>query len=98
MDDTDRVRHPSKDAGTIRGALVPSHSSRSFWHGLGDAWTALSYLIGGIVVWGGIGFGLDRLLPTAPILTVVGVLIGNAAGIYLVYLRWPIEEGPRRAS
>jgi hypothetical protein len=28
----------------------------------GDGWRVLSYLIGGVLVYGGIGFGLDRWL------------------------------------
>jgi len=57
------------------------------WRGMGDAWTALSTIIAGIVVWGAIGFGLDRLFGTYPVLMVIGVLVGNFAAIYLIYVR-----------
>lgn len=54
--------------------------------GAAEGWAALSTLIGGIAVWGGTGFGLDRLLGTS-YLVVVGMLIGVTASIYLVYAR-----------
>ena len=57
------------------------------WQGMGDAWTALSTMIAGIVVWGAIGFGLDKVFGIAPVLMVVGVLVGNFASVYLIYVR-----------
>jgi F0F1-type ATP synthase assembly protein I len=67
------------------------------WRGLGDAWTAVSYLICGIAFWGGAGYGLDRLFHTGPALFVTGVLIGNAGGVYLIYLRTlPRDEREKR--
>lgn len=57
------------------------------WSGVGEAWAALSTLIAGIGVWGGVGFGLDHLLGTRPILFVVGALVGNFAAIYLIYVK-----------
>lgn len=93
----DRVRHPRKAAATIHGVLAPSDASPRFWHGLGEAWTALTYVIGGILVWGGLGLLGDHLLGTRPILTVVGALVGNAGGIYAVYIRYPIGKEPGRA-
>jgi len=99
MDATERVRHPGKGADSIHGALAPSSGSpRQFWHGLGEAWTALTYVFGGIVVWGGLGFLGDHAFGTEPILTVLGALVGNAGGIYAVYIRYPIGKGPNRAS
>ena len=54
--------------------------------GAAEGWAALSTLIAGIVVWGGVGFGLDRLFGTS-FLVVVGLLIGVVSSIYLVYVR-----------
>ncbi len=67
--------------------------------GLTDAWSAVSYLISGVVLWGGVGMWLDATLGTRPVLTIVGALLGNAAGIYLVYRRtqWG-ETGVDRAA
>lgn len=66
--------------------------------GLESALSAVSYLVSGVLVWGGVGFGLDLLLGTGPVLAVVGAVVGNAAGVYLIYLRWPVGEEDRRAA
>lgn len=57
------------------------------WQGMGDAWTALSTMIAGIAVWGAIGYGLDHVFGTPPVLMVIGVLLGNFGAIYLIYTR-----------
>lgn len=82
----DPVRHPKNGSHRLPSALH-SAKTRDSWRGLGEAWTAISYLICGIAVWGGVGYGLDRLLNTRPALFIVGVLIGNAGGVYLMYVR-----------
>jgi ATP synthase protein I len=66
------------------------------WSGMDTGWAVTSTLIGGIVVCGLIGFAIDRLVGTDPILTVIGIVLGAAAGIYLVYLKWGKESGERR--
>ena len=53
----------------------------------GQGWSVLSYLIGGIVVWGFIGWLVDRWLDTGGIATAVGVVLGAAGGVYLVVRR-----------
>jgi F0F1-type ATP synthase assembly protein I len=53
----------------------------------GDAWTALSYLLSGFLLFGGIGWGLDWLLGTR-VFTLVGLLAGGAASLYLIYIRY----------
>lgn len=57
---------------------------RQVWKGTGDAWVMVSDLIAGTVVWGAIGFGLDRWLGTDPVLMVTGALVGHIASIALV--------------
>lgn len=71
----------------IRPALRRARETeeRAMWQGLGDAWAALSTIISGVVVWGAIGYGLDRLFATRPIFFVIGAVLGNFGGIYLVY-------------
>jgi hypothetical protein len=53
----------------------------------GEAWTALSYLLSGFLLFGGIGWGLDTLLG-AKVLLPAGLLAGGAASLYLIYLRY----------
>jgi len=45
-------------------------------------------LITATAVWGAIGYGLDRLLHTWPILFAVGAVVGHATGIFIVYRRY----------
>ena len=53
----------------------------------GDGWRVLSYLIGGILVYGGIGFGLDRWLGTQFLLP-VGIVLGAGLTILLLNFRY----------
>jgi F0F1-type ATP synthase assembly protein I len=51
------------------------------------AWNAMSYVISGPVLFGGIGWGLDRWLGTSW-LVAVGILGGMAVSMYLVWVRY----------
>ena len=53
----------------------------------GDGWRVLSYLIGGVVVYGGIGLGLDRLFGTQFLLP-VGVVLGAGLTVLLLHFRY----------
>jgi F0F1-type ATP synthase assembly protein I len=53
----------------------------------GDAWNALSFLITGVLLFGGIGWGLDTLLGTGWLLP-IGLLFGGCASVYLIYVRY----------
>jgi Uncharacterized protein conserved in bacteria len=52
--------------------------------GAGQGWAALSYLFGGILVWGGIGWLVDRWLDLGGIAFAIGAVVGAAGGIYLI--------------
>lgn len=52
-----------------------------------SAWNAMSYVITGPVMFGGIGYGLDDWLGTSW-LVVVGILGGMALSLYLVWFRY----------
>jgi ATP synthase protein I len=43
--------------------------------------------VAGIAVWGGVGFLVDRLVWSRLVFTGIGIVLGAAAGIYIVYLR-----------
>jgi hypothetical protein len=53
----------------------------------GEAWTALSHLLTGILLFGGIGWGVDELFDLRGF-TVAGLLVGAAASMYLIYVRY----------
>ena len=55
--------------------------------GSDQGWTAVSYLVGGMLVWGFVGWLVDRWLDTDGIATAIGVVLGAAGGVYLVVRR-----------
>ena len=50
-------------------------------------WSIVGYLLSGLIIWCGIGWGLDRWLGTT-YLVLAGMLLGAGASIYLVWLRF----------
>lgn len=50
-------------------------------------WSIIGYLIGGLVVWGGIGWGIDKWFGTSYCLF-IGLALGAGSSIYLVWLRF----------
>ena len=52
-----------------------------------EAWAIPSYILSGMLVYGGIGWLLDRWLHTSAMLP-VGVVFGLLFAMYLVYLRF----------
>jgi ATP synthase protein I len=53
----------------------------------GALWSIFAYLLSGLVVWGGIGYGLDQWL-NKNFFTLIGLLLGMGAALYLVWLRF----------
>jgi ATP synthase protein I len=53
-----------------------------------DPMALISYLISGIVLYGGIGWLLDRWLDFDSLFLPIGVVLGVAAGGYLGYMRF----------
>jgi ATP synthase protein I len=52
-----------------------------------DGWRVLSYLIGGLVVYGGAGWLLDRWLNTSFLLP-VGIVLGAGLTVLLLHFRY----------
>jgi F0F1-type ATP synthase assembly protein I len=66
------------------------------WAGMGIGWAVTATLVGGIAVWGSLGYVADRLLGLNPrVLTAVGIVLGAVGAIYLVYLRFGKGEDKR---
>jgi ATP synthase protein I len=64
--------------------------------GESQVWGLISTLVGGPAVWGGIGYGVDRLLDTEVLLP-VGVVVGFVTSIYIVYVKTqeqPVDSRP----
>lgn len=62
----------------------------------GDAWTILSYLLSGLILWGGAGWLLDRWLGTT-FFVLLGMLLGAGSSLYLIYVRYgraPVPDTP----
>lgn len=62
-------------------ARTPPYADR------GDGWTLAMELLTATFVWGGVGWLVDRWLGTAPVLMTAGFVLGNALGIYLIWVR-----------
>ena len=58
------------------------------WAGMGIGWAITATLIAGMLVLGGLGYVLDRVLGTGAAFTAVGIVVGAGFGIYIVYLRY----------
>ncbi len=62
------------------------------WGGMGTGFTIVSTILAGMLVWGGAGFLIDRLLWSSRALTGLGIVLGAAGGGYIVYLRYGKER------
>jgi F0F1-type ATP synthase assembly protein I len=62
------------------------------WAGMSTGWAITSTLVAGMVVWGGLGLLVDRLVGTPRVFLAIGVILGAAGGTYIVYLRYGKEE------
>lgn len=70
----------------------PSDQSRSMWLGLGDAWTMVGTILTATGVWAAIGYGLDEVFGTWPILFAIGAAVGHAAGIYILWRKVTLNK------
>lgn len=53
-----------------------------------QGWSAIAYLITGIVVWGGIGWFIDSWLDLNGLAIGIGSIVGAACGVYLIARRF----------
>jgi ATP synthase protein I len=56
------------------------------------AHSAIGSLVGGVLVWGGVGLLLDHWLQTGRVLTAVGIVLGFLTGFLIVYVRFGRDE------
>lgn len=61
------------------------------------AWTVLAYLFSGPLVYGGLGWLVDRWAHTAPLFVLIGILGGTALALYGTAARYgALDRRPRR--
>ncbi len=53
----------------------------------GDPWHAFGYLVAGVLVYGLLGWLVDRWLGTS-FVVVIGILLGVGLGLYMTYARF----------
>ncbi len=58
------------------------------WTGVGEGWGITATMLGGILVWGGAGYVIDRLVGTSGVFVIPGMLLGAGGATYIVYLRY----------
>lgn len=61
---------------------------RGLVEGEGTAWSVMSTLVAGPVLYGLIGWGIDALVGDSRVFTAVGVLVGFVLSFYIVYARY----------
>lgn len=84
---SDRARDA---AARRRAALRPTPADRQ---GMDQAMRVLSYLISGVVVWGGLGWLGDHLLKTNFLLP-IGIVLGAGLGIYVIIRKYGQIDPP----
>jgi F0F1-type ATP synthase assembly protein I len=74
--------------------MPPASQGNDGWSGTGQAWAIISTLIAGMLVIGGVGSLIDRLVgDTEHVFLGAGFVVGAALGIYVVYLRYGRGDG-----
>lgn len=59
----------------------------------GDPWHAFGYLVAGVLVYGALGWFVDRWLGTS-FVVVIGILAGAGLGLYMTFVRFNRVVGP----
>jgi ATP synthase protein I len=59
---------------------------------MGTAWSVIATLLSGILVWGGVGYLVDRWVGFQWLFLPIGMVIGVSASIYVVYMRYGRER------
>jgi F0F1-type ATP synthase assembly protein I len=83
--DQDMSLRLDSDAAARPGGLASAR--RELWSGVDHANIMSIELLAAILTWTAIGWFVDRALGTAPWFIVIGGLVGNFAGLYLIWLR-----------
>jgi hypothetical protein len=55
---------------------------------MGAGFSIATTILAGMLLWGGLGYLLDRLVWDLKVFTALGFVLGAAGGGYIVYLRY----------
>jgi F0F1-type ATP synthase assembly protein I len=81
------------------GALMAGGRDRQdAWSGMGAAWAIITTLLAGILVWGGLGYVLDRQIGTSPVFLLIGMLLGGGVAIYVVIKRYGTDDASTKGK
>lgn len=82
--DPERLRALEAKLAKVKGAAEQPGGTGKNFSQAEVAWRMVIELTSGIMIGGGIGYGLDTLFGTKPILLVIFILLGFVAGIRIV--------------
>lgn len=51
-------------------------------------WSILAYLVAGLLIWGGIGYGIDAWIGKSHYGIITGLVLGLGSSLYLAWLRF----------
>ena len=75
--------------------MATERSPKDLWGGMATGWQITSYMLGGILSWGGIGLLLDWAAGTGRVFTAIGMVAGAVGATYLVWFRYGRGHEPR---
>ncbi|GAA1386530.1 hypothetical protein GCM10009661_71690 [Catellatospora chokoriensis] len=83
------VRRPLQGvADIVRRVMADDQPpKRPHTEGADAGWAAIGYLLGGMFVWGGVGWLIDKWLGLPNVGLLIGLIGGAAAGVYLTVKR-----------
>jgi F0F1-type ATP synthase assembly protein I len=68
----------------------------NLWGGMSTGIQITAYLLAALLVYGGIGYLIDWLAGTGKVFTAIGMIVGAAFGVYLIYVKYGKEDGTKR--
>jgi ATP synthase protein I len=86
------LSRPIYSAGSMAGRPDP----KDMWGGMSTGVTISAYLLSALIVWGGIGWLIDHVAGTGKVFTAIGMIVGAAAGTYLIYLKYGKPDDQKR--
>jgi ATP synthase protein I len=79
-----------------RGSMAGRPDPNDLWGGMSTGVTISAYLLSALIVWGGVGWLIDHLAGTGKVFTAIGMIVGAAAGVYLIYLKYGKDHDEER--